>query len=42
MEKIKKWLATTPWATEDEFEMKIVEALNNSKFMIKMYKYYFP
>lgn len=40
--KIKKWLAITPWATEDEFEMKIVQALNNPNFMVKMYEYYFP
>lgn len=38
--KIKKWLAITPWATEEEFEMKLVEALNNPFFMTKMYDYY--
>jgi len=40
--KIKKWLAITPWATEEEFEMKLVEALNNSDFMVKMFEYYSP
>lgn len=40
--KMKKWLAITPWATEQEFEMKIVEALNNPDSMVKMFDYYFP
>lgn len=40
--KVKKWLAITPWATEEQFEMKLVEALNNSDFMTKMYEYYLP
>lgn len=40
--KIKKWLAITPWATEKEFEMKLVEALNNPDFMSKMFEYYSP
>jgi transposase len=40
--KMKKWLAITPWATEQEFEMKIVEALNNPNFRIKMFDYYLP
>jgi transposase len=40
--KIKKWLAITPWATEQEFEMKLVEALNNPDFMVKMFDYYLP
>ena len=39
---IKKWLAITPWATENEFEMKLVEALNNPDFMVKMFDYYLP
>ncbi|MEK6733984.1 MAG: IS630 family transposase [Pseudomonadota bacterium] len=38
--KIKKWLAITPWATKKEFEMKLVEALNNPNFMVKMFDYY--
>lgn len=38
--KIKKWLAITPWATKKEFEMKLVEALNNRNFMVKMFDYY--
>ena len=38
--KIKKWLAITPWATKEEFQMKLVEALNNPNFMIKMFDYY--
>lgn len=40
--KIKKWLAITPWATEKEFEMKLVEAMNNPNFMVKMFDYYSP
>lgn len=40
--KIKKWLAITPWATENEFENKLVEALNNPDFMVKMFEYYSP
>ena len=40
--KIKKWLAITPWATEKEFEIKLVEALNNPDFMVKMFGYYSP
>ena len=38
--KIKKWLAITPWATEKEFEMKLVEALNNPDFKVKMFDFY--
>jgi transposase len=38
--KMKKWLAITPWATEEEFEMKIVEALNNPDFMVRMFDFY--
>lgn len=38
--KVKKWLAITPWATEKEFEMKLVEALNNPTFKVKMFDYY--
>ena len=38
--KIKKWLAITPWATEAEFEMKLVEALNNPEFKVKMFDFY--
>ena len=38
--KIKKWLAITPWATEKEFEMKLMEALNNPDFMVKMFDLY--
>ena len=39
-EKIKKWLAITPWATEEEFEMKLAEALNNQDFKVKMFGFY--
>jgi len=38
--KVKKWLAITPWATEKEFEMKLVEALNNPDFKVKMFDFY--
>jgi transposase len=38
--KIKKWLAKSIWATKDEFELKLVEALNNPDFMVKMFDYY--
>ena len=38
--KIKKWLAITPWATEKESEMKLVEALNNQDFRVKMFGFY--
>ncbi len=38
--KIKKWLAISVWATKEEFEMKLVEALNNPDFMVKMFDYY--
>ncbi len=38
--KIKKWLAITIWATKNEFEMKIVEALNNNNFKVKMFEFY--
>ena len=31
--KIKKWLAITIWGNKKEFEMKLVEALNNPSFM---------
>ena len=40
--KVKQWLAITPWATEKEFEMKLVEALNNPDFNVKMFEYYSP
>ena len=40
--KIKKWLAITPWATEEEFEIKLAEALGNPNFMTKMFEYYSP
>jgi len=40
--KIKKWLAISVWGTEEEFEMKIAEALNNKDFMTKLYEYYVP
>lgn len=40
--KIKKWLAITPWATEEQFELQIAIALNNPDFRIKMYDYYLP
>lgn len=32
----------TPWASEEEFEMKLAEALNNPDFMVKMFDYYLP
>lgn len=38
--KVKKWLAITPWATEEQFEMKLAEALNNPDFKVKMFDYY--
>lgn len=40
--KIKKWMAITPWGSKDEFEMKLVETLNNPDFMSKMFDYYLP
>jgi len=40
--KVKKWLAISIWATKEEFEMKIAEALNNKDFRVKMYEYYVP
>lgn len=40
--KIKKWLAITPWGSKEEFEMKLVEALNNPNYMTKMFDYYLP
>lgn len=40
--KIKNWLAITPWGSKQEFEMKLAEALNNPKFMTKMFDYYLP
>lgn len=38
--KIKKFLASTPWSTEEQFELKLAETLNSSFFMSKMYQYY--
>ena len=38
--KIKKWLAITIWATKEEFEMKLIEALNNPDFKVKMFDFY--
>lgn len=40
--KLKKWLAITPWSTKEEFEQKLVLALNNPDFMAKLYDYYSP
>lgn len=40
--KIKKWMAITPWGSKEEFEMKLVQALNNQDFMSKMFDYYVP
>lgn len=40
--KVKKWMAISIWATKEDFEMKIAEALNNKEFRIKMYEYYVP
>ena len=40
--KVKKWLAMSIWATEEEFEMRIAEALNNRDFMTEMYDYFVP
>lgn len=40
--KMKKWLAITEWKNEEQFEAKIVQALNNPDFMIKMFDYYIP
>lgn len=38
--KVKKWLAITPWATEEEFELELNQALNNHHFMTKMFDFY--
>lgn len=38
--KIKKFLASTPWSNEQQFEIKLAETLNNPNFMTKMYQYY--
>ena len=38
--KVKKQLAICPWATKEEFETVIAEALNKREFMTKMYDYY--
>ena len=40
--KIKKWMAIPPWGSKEEFEMRLVEALNNPKYMTKMFDYYLP
>ena len=40
--KIKKWMAISIWATKEEFEMKIAEALNKQDFMTELYEYYVP
>jgi len=40
--KVKKWMAISVWATSEEFEMKIAEALNKQDFMTKLYEYYVP
>jgi len=40
--KIKNWLAITPWGTKEEFEKKLISALNNPFFMTKMFDYYVP
>lgn len=40
--KVKKWLAITPWATKEEFELRLVEALRNPEHMVKMFEYYLP
>lgn len=40
--KIKNWLAISVWATEEEFEIKLLQALNNPDFMAKMFDYYLP
>lgn len=40
--KIKKWIAISIWATEEEFEMRIAEALGNKNFRTKLYEYYVP
>jgi transposase len=38
--KIKKFLASTPWSNQEQFELKLAEALNCSTFRTKMYQYY--
>lgn len=38
--KVKKQLAVRPWATKEEFEVVIAEALGKREFMTKMYDYY--
>ena len=38
--KIKKFLASTPWSNEEQFEIKLAETLNNPFFMTQMYQYY--
>ncbi len=40
--KIKKWMAMSIWATKEEFEIKIAEALNKQEFMTPLYEYYVP
>lgn len=40
--KVKKWIATSLWATEEEFEMRIAEALGNKNFRTRLYEYYVP
>jgi len=40
--KVKKWMAISVWATKEEFEMKIAEALNKRDFMTELYEYYVP
>ena len=40
--KIKKWMAISIWATKEEFEIKIAEALNKQEFMTELYEYYVP
>lgn len=40
--KSKKWMAMSIWATKEEFEMRIAEALNNDDFKTKLYEYYVP
>lgn len=38
--KIKKFLATKPWFSVEELQHQLINALNNPKFMVKIYDYY--
>jgi len=40
--KVKKWIATSIWATKEEFEERIAEVLGNKDYRTKLYDYYLP